>query len=98
MSTTSIDIGTFITRTPGLHNNSPHIAGKGVTVRRIAYIYKQGFNGEEIADRIEHLNLAEVYTALAYYHANKQEIEADLAHQAAEAKRLEALHEQKSGN
>lgn len=29
-------------------------------------------------------------TALAYYHANKDEIEADLAFQAAEADRLEA--------
>ncbi|MEG3930425.1 MULTISPECIES: hypothetical protein [unclassified Microcoleus] len=30
--------------------------------------------------------------ALTYYHANTQEIETDLLHQAAEAKRLEALH------
>jgi uncharacterized protein (DUF433 family) len=33
--TTTIDIGTLITTTPGLHNGSPHIIGKGVTVRRI---------------------------------------------------------------
>lgn len=31
-----------------------------------------------------------VYAALAYYHANRDEIEADLAAQEAEAERLEA--------
>ncbi|WP_223300734.1 hypothetical protein [Oscillatoria nigro-viridis] len=53
-------------------------------------------NAEEIGDRIRHLTLAEVYAALtyyhAYYHANTQELETYLLHQAAEAKRLEALH------
>ncbi|NJM70789.1 MAG: DUF433 domain-containing protein [Scytonema sp. RU_4_4] len=92
MPTISTDIGTLITRTPGLHGGSPHIAGKGVTVRRIALWYKKGLNPEEIVTRIGHLSLAEVYAALAYYHANKEEIEADLAAEAAEAKRLESLH------
>jgi hypothetical protein len=36
--------------------------------------------------------LAEVYAALAYYHANTEEIETDLLHQALEAKHLEALY------
>jgi len=34
---------------------------------------------EEIADQYDHLSLAQVYAALAYYHANRQAIEADLA-------------------
>ncbi|MEG4487081.1 DUF433 domain-containing protein [Microcoleus sp. D2_18a_B4] len=38
----SIDIGTLITRTPGLHGGCPHILGKGVTVRRIVTWYKRG--------------------------------------------------------
>lgn len=94
MSTTVIEIGSLISRTPGLHGGCPHVAGKGVTVRRIASLYKRGQNAEEIGDRIPHLSLAEVYAALAYYHANKKEIEADLAAQAAEAKRLEILYGQ----
>ncbi|MGB7442144.1 MAG: DUF433 domain-containing protein [Coleofasciculaceae cyanobacterium] len=87
MTTISIDIGTLITRTPGLDGGCPHIAGKGVTVRRIVTWYKRGLNAEEISDRVAHLTLAEIYAALAYYHANKTEIESDLAIQAAEAKR-----------
>ncbi|MEG4321792.1 MULTISPECIES: DUF433 domain-containing protein [unclassified Microcoleus] len=92
----SIDIGTLIARTPGLHGGCPHIVGKGVTVRRIVTWYKRGLNAEEICDRVGHLTLAEIYAALTYYHANTAEIEADLLHQASEAKRLEALHN-KSG-
>jgi uncharacterized protein (DUF433 family) len=83
------DIGTLITTTPGLHNGCPHIIGKGITVRRIVTWYKRGLNSEEIADRIGTLSLAEVYAALAYYHANTEAIEADIAAEAAEADRLE---------
>jgi uncharacterized protein (DUF433 family) len=93
-----IDIGTLITRTPGLHGGCPHIVGKGVTVRRIVTWYKRGLNAEEIGDRIGHLTLAEVYAALTYYHANTEEIEADLRHQALEAKRLEALYSHSGQN
>ncbi len=93
MAVTTIDIGTLITRTPGLHGSSPHISGKGVTVRRIASWYKRGLSPEEIGDRIGHLTLAEVYAALTYYHANTAEVEADIAQQTAEAKRLETVHQ-----
>jgi uncharacterized protein (DUF433 family) len=92
MVTPPVDIGTLITRTPGLHGGKPHICGKGVTVCTIAFWYKRGLNAEEITAQFGHLSLAEVYTALAYYHANQQESEADLANQAMEAQRLEAQH------
>ncbi len=94
MTTTSMDIGTLVTRTPGLHGGAPHIAGKGITVRRIATWYKRGLNAEEICDRIGHLTLAETYAALAYYHANTEEIEADLTDQAVAAEQLEKFHSQ----
>jgi uncharacterized protein (DUF433 family) len=87
---TVIDIGTLITRNPGIHGGCPIIAGTGVTVRRIAVDYKMGLSAEEIAAEIPHLTLAQVYAALTYYHLNKDEIEADLAFQEAEADRVEA--------
>jgi len=61
-----------------------------VTVRRIAIDYKMGLSPEAIAQEIPHLSLAQVYSALAYYHANKDLIETDIAVQEAEAERLEA--------
>jgi hypothetical protein len=38
-----------------------------------------GVSPEEIADRIGHLSLAQVHAALAYFHANREEIEASMA-------------------
>jgi uncharacterized protein (DUF433 family) len=40
--------------------------------------YQQGLTPEEIRDQYPHLSLAQVYAALAYYHANRDEIERDL--------------------
>lgn len=89
---TGTDIGTLIVRTPEVRGERPHVAGTGVTVRRIVGWYKLGLNPEEIADRIGHLSLAQVYAALAYYHANREEIEADIVTEEAEAERLEREH------
>jgi uncharacterized protein (DUF433 family) len=72
----SVDIGTLITRTPGIKGGVPHIAGTGVTVHRVASWCKQGFGPEEIADQFGDLSLAQVHAALAYYHADRGEIEA----------------------
>ncbi len=83
------DIGTLIVRTPGVRGGRPCVAGTGVTVRRIVGWYKLGLSLEEIADEVGHLSLAQVYAALAYYHANRDEIEADLAAEETEAERLE---------
>jgi len=38
-----------------------------------------GYTPEEILDNFGHLSLAQVHAALAYYYANKAEIESDLA-------------------
>ena len=73
------DIGTLIDRAPDIHNNRPKIAGTGVTVRRIAAWYRLGYSPEEIVRKLPHLSLAQVHAALAYYHANREEIEQDLA-------------------
>ena len=87
-----VEIGSLIARTPRICGGRPRIAGTGVSVRRVVIWYKLGFSPEEIADRIGHLSLAQVHAALAYYHANREAIEADLAAEAAEADRLEGEH------
>lgn len=83
------DIGNLITRSPEIRGGRPRIAGTGVSVRRIASWYKQGFTPEEIVEQFGHLTLAQVYAALAYYHANREEIETDLASEEAAATALQ---------
>jgi uncharacterized protein (DUF433 family) len=87
-----VDIGTFIVRSPEIRGGRPRIAGTGVTVQRVVGWYKLGLAPEDITDEIEHLSLAQVYAALAYYHANRDEIEAAIASEAREAAALEDKH------
>ncbi len=90
--TAPVNIGTLIARSPNKFDGRPYIAGTGITVRRIVGWYKLGYEAEEILREIDHLKIAQVYAALAYYHANKQSIEDDIAEEEAEHKRIEAEH------
>ncbi len=72
------DIGELIVRKPEIRGGRPLLARTGVSVRSIVVRYKRGLTPEEIADSYGHLSLAQVYAALTYYHANREEIEADL--------------------
>jgi uncharacterized protein (DUF433 family) len=76
---TAVDIGTLIERSPEIRRGRPCIAGTGVTVVRIAGWHNLGLTPEEIAAKIEHLTLAQIHAALAYYHANRNEIDSDIA-------------------
>ncbi len=73
-----IDIGTIVATNPKIHGGRPIIAGTGVTVQRIAVLYKNGFSPEEIARKLDHLSLAQIYSALAFFHANRESIDAEI--------------------
>ena len=84
----AVDIGTIIVRSPAVRNGEPHIAGTGMTVKRIAGYFNSGLSAEEIAHEIPHLAIGQIYAALAYYHANRREIDALIAREEAEHNRL----------
>jgi uncharacterized protein (DUF433 family) len=86
------DIGVLITASPEIRHGRPRIAGTGVTVHRIAVWSNLGHSPQEIAERIGHVSLAQVHAALAYYHTNRDEIDADIAQDEAEAEHLEREH------
>lgn len=73
------DIGTLIVQTPGICGNRPRISGTRVTVQTIVIDFKAGMTPEDIVLTRLHLNQAQVYAALAHYHANKDTIDADIA-------------------
>ena len=85
----TVEISTLITRTPGIKGCTPHIAGTGVTVRTLVRWYQLGLSPEEIAADYPHLELAQVYAALAYYHANRPQMDAEMAAEEAESDRFE---------
>lgn len=86
------DIGRLLDSDPSVHHNRPKIAGTGVTVKRIAGWYKLGNSPEEIVRKIPHLTLSQVFAALTYYQAYRDEIEQDLADEISTYERLAADH------
>ena len=74
----STEIGTLLVSTPDVCGGRLRVEGTHTTVNQIVVLYKEGRTAEDIADEHPHLTLAQVYAALSYYHANQDEIEADL--------------------
>lgn len=85
----NVGIETFLISSPNVCGGRLRLEGTRITVNQIVVLYKQGYTPEEIADQYSHLSLAQVYAALAHYHANKKEVEADLIAEKEEASRLE---------
>src|SRR5687767_3021831 len=74
--TTPVDIGTMIARTPGYSGGKPRLVRTGITVIAIGLLAEGGETPAEIIScHYPHLTLAEVHAALAYFHANRAEID-----------------------
>jgi uncharacterized protein (DUF433 family) len=94
----TVEIGTLITCTPGIKGGTPHIVGTAVTVRTLVRWYQFGMTPEEIAADYPHLDLSQVYAALAYYHANRAEMDREMAAEQEESDRLEQEHLRQQAN
>ncbi|WP_027254696.1 DUF433 domain-containing protein [Planktothrix agardhii] len=93
---TLTDIGTLIVSTPGTCGGRPRIAQTRITVQYIINEIKAGITPEEIVQDKPFLTLAGVFSALAYYYANKVLLDTEFADYDEECRRLEA--EFKVGN
>jgi hypoxanthine phosphoribosyltransferase len=82
---TLTDISTLIVSTPDTCGGRPRIADTRITVQYIVNEIKSGMTPEEI-----------IYTALAYYYANKESLDIEFARYQEECQRLEA--EYKTGH
>lgn len=74
MQTKTLD--RFITITPGIVGDKPHLAGHRITVQNIAIWHERlGWDLDKITTEYA-LELAEVHAALAYYYDHRTEIDA----------------------
>ncbi|NET60006.1 MAG: DUF433 domain-containing protein [Symploca sp. SIO2E6] len=87
---TLTDISTLIVRTPGICGGRPRIDGHRITVHNIVIDFNAGRKPEEIIDERPQLTLAQIYSALAYYYANKEVIDTEIRSDIEEYDRLEA--------
>ncbi len=76
-----------------LGGGRPRIAGTRITVQNVAIDFNAGMKPEAIVSERAHLTQAQVYAALAYYYANKETIDAEIAAYYKEFDRLEVEHQ-----
>jgi uncharacterized protein (DUF433 family) len=85
----SMEVGSLLTSSPGIRHGRLCIGGTGISVHRVAVLHNLGHTPEEIVRKYDHLTIAGVHAALAYYFANKQEIDAEVAADEADAASIE---------
>jgi uncharacterized protein (DUF433 family) len=57
----------------------PRIAGTRIQVKHVVVMHeRQGMTPEQIVSEYPHLTLSGIYAALAYYHDNREEVNADI--------------------
>ena len=83
-------LDTMLVSTPDVCGGRMRIDGSRITIQRIATLYQQGQDADEIARTYPHLSLGQIYAALAYYHANRAEIDVELASADAEYDELKS--------
>lgn len=81
-------LDSLLAQSPEVCGGRIRIEGTRITVHRIATLYRQGQSAEDIVRTYPHLKIGQVYAALAYYHANQVEIDAELAADDAEYDQL----------
>ena len=74
----STEISTLLVSSADVCGGRLRVEGTQTSVNQIIVLYKEGFSAEQIAEEYAHLTMAQVYAALAHYHANQDEIEAEL--------------------
>ncbi len=74
---TPVDIGNLIYTKPNFRGGRPCLLGTGTTVHTIVAAHLEGLTAEQILEEFSYLDLSRIHAALAYYYANKAQIEAD---------------------
>lgn len=84
MATIPTDIK-HIVRTPNIYGGKPRIEGHRIAVHDIAVSSNMGLTPEQIiSERYPTLSLSQVYAALLYYSEHKEEIDREIAEEAAD--------------
>jgi uncharacterized protein (DUF433 family) len=78
MSAEPSTIAAQIVATPGTCGGAARIDGTRIRVSQIVLMTEQGMSVDEIVRSLPHLNLAQVYAALAYYHSHRLEIDGEI--------------------
>jgi uncharacterized protein (DUF433 family) len=78
---------TNLVRTPGICGGRLRIDGTRMTVNQIVTLHNQGLSAEQIVEQYPQRTLSEMYAVLAWYYANKDQFDKELAAEAAAERR-----------
>ena len=81
-----MEIGQFIVKTPDTCGGRARLAGRRIPVSSVYRWFLSGFEPEDILEKYEGATLAEIYAAISYALADREEIAAQIE----EEDRLEA--------
>ena len=73
------------------------VGGTRLTLDTVLGAYERGDTPEEIVEGFSCLTLADVYAILAYYHQHREDVDAYLAAQDAEAEEIRRMVEARQG-
>lgn len=69
-----------VVSTPDTCGGKPRVAGSRIQVKQLAIMHeRQGMTPAEIVEEFPHLTLADIHAALAYFHDNRESINAEIA-------------------
>ena len=89
---TTVPLSSLLVSRPGFRQGRPCLRGTGITVHAVAAAHLQGLSAEEICAENPDLDPSLFHAALAYYFANREQVEADLEHDRVEGERLAARY------
>jgi len=73
-----MEIGQLIVKTPGTCGGRARLAGRRIPVSSVYRWFLSGLDPEGISAKYEAVALAEIYAAIAYALANREEITAEI--------------------
>lgn len=82
------DLNSLLVAREGYRQGRPCLRGTGMTVHTLAAGLLRGATVQELFEENSDLDPSLIHAALAYYFANKEQIEADLERDAAEGAQL----------
>ncbi len=92
MMAAPVELSSLLVARAGYRGGRPCLRGTGITVHSVAAAHLLGLTAEQLCAENDDLDPSLIHAALAYYYANRRQIEEDLDRDAAEGARLAALY------
>ena len=78
MATQTVELSSLLVSKPGYRQGRPCLRGTGITVHNVAGYYRAGHTTEEFCASNPTLDPSLFFAAVAYYLANREQIDAEI--------------------